>query len=155
MTREEQYKEYKRLLLQSDHIVQRLVWEADILASFINNGVDVKENTEVSMDIGEKINIEVSLFYAILNDALRDWFAEEIKNDEDLPRRNGNIILNREEREKKRSEDELRDMATIADIMANAKPYTPVPKPVVSKAVKDKKKAAKKARKIQKSLSKK
>jgi len=124
LTRDERYQMYKKLLLEWVQEKEDLLKIAAILSSNINQNLDVEENTEKLQEVWVAVNILVNKRFAILNDALWEWFKEELANDQDLPHWDTwDIILNREAHDKLKEESEMQDFATLNDIMLNARPW--------------------------------
>lgn len=154
MTREEMRLEYRRLLLDWVKLVNELKMIASVIASDINEWIELAENTQKLEEVWQQIDLEVRKRYAVLNDAIWDWFKEQIDRDPDMPRWTPeDIVLNKEAFDAIQTENDLRDLATFNDIIANAKPYSK--ERLKSEKMVKKIKDAKKARKKQKSLSKK
>lgn len=152
--RQKMRDEYKRILSEIIVDVEDYKKIAALISSDINQWFDIDENNEKLSEVWVAINAAVYKRYAVVNDAYRDWFAEELQNDESLPHWDTwSISLNEEAELKLKEEQELKDFAVMNDLLANARPRDPWKEErqlKAKKARRAKSKVASKARKLSK-----
>ena len=118
------YEDYKKLLLEWYSKVEWYKREAMLLSKAINDGIDVIDNTNKLEELWIAINFEVNRWYAIMNDALWDWYGDQLRSDNDLPHWDTwDIILNEEAFNKQMDEEEKKFFVTMSEIMDSARPF--------------------------------
>jgi len=119
------YEQYKEMLMEWYNIVNALKLSARLISDKINSWEDVLNNTDELEKIGMRLNVEVQKWYAIMNDALGDWYWEQLRVDPDLPHWDTwDIILNEEAYNKQMDEDEKKFFVTMSELMSSARPYS-------------------------------